>query len=74
MTKQRRNNVIIGGKIYPVKDKSFLNGKLASYSNELGLEHVHTVKFKDGSVYYIYDSGFGNIESNYACAVLVSKE
>ena len=58
-----------GDEKYPIKDKSFLDGKLASYRNEMGLEHIGIIT-KNGKKYNIYDSGFGNFTHADRCAVL----
>ena len=58
------------GTRYPIKPRDFLKGKLASYANEYGLEHVKTIKTSSGETYEIYDSGFGNLGSVDACAIL----
>ena len=58
-----------GGDSVPIRTKEYLNGKLASPSNEYGLERLGTVKYK-GKVYDYYDSGFGNMHSSYRCLVL----
>ena len=59
----------VNGKSYPIKDKSFLNGKKASYGNEHGLEHIMVVT-KGDKKYDIYDSGFGNMSHADRCAIL----
>ena len=69
--KEDLSEVTYHGKRYKVKSKEFLNGKLAGYNNENGLERLGTVKMSDGNSYTIYDSGFGNMRSSNACAVKV---
>lgn len=66
------DTVVFRGKQYPVKDKSFLNGKLASYANEMGLENIATVT-KDGIKYKIYDTGIGNLSTVDKCAVPIDE-
>lgn len=68
-----RTEIRLGDKVYPIKDKEFLKGKVAGYGNEHGLEHIRTIKYSDGTSYKIYDSGFGNFEHADACAVLIEK-
>ena len=51
--------VEVNGIRYPIGDEPKAS-KMASYSNEYGLEHIMTVRV-DGKVYEIYDSGFGNM-------------
>lgn len=62
-----------GGRTYPIKDKDFLKGKTAGYSNENGLEHIFNIKTKNGKRYAIYDSGFGNMSHADKCAVLLDE-
>ena len=68
-----RTEIRLGDKVYPIKDKEFLKGKVAGYGNEHGLEHVRTIKYPDGTSYKIYDSGFGNFGHADSCAVLDEK-
>lgn len=69
-----RTDIKVNGKLYPIKPRSFLRGKLASYANELGLEHIMTVTMRSGDKFEIYDTGIGNLESGNKCAVKVEAD
>lgn len=67
------NSIKINGEIYPIKPRSFLEGKITSYSNEYGLEHIYNVTYK-GRRYEIYGSSFENMSHADQCAVLAKSE
>lgn len=60
--------ITVDGKDYPVRDREYLNGKLATAEDEMGLQHICDVTLRKDR-YSIYDCGFENVDDDSCCAI-----